>query len=130
MEPHTVDISEKTYRPVHEGFDLGFDLSASDMIRVIWAYLFSFMEVSREVAGNHPQLLVFDEPRQQEAARPSFEQLLRRAAMNGAQGSQVLFATSEEERGLGEMLQGLPHSMMSVPRGEKLIRPLSLPLRG
>ncbi|MFD0166207.1 hypothetical protein ACFVJH_18910 [Streptomyces decoyicus] len=128
MEPHTVDISEKTYRPVHEGFDLGFDLSASDMIRVIWAYLFAFLEVSREASGNHLQLLIFDEPRQQEAARPSFEQLLRRAAMNGIQGSQILFATSEEEHGLAEMLHGLPHSMMSVPRGEKLIRPLRTPL--
>ncbi|MEV8603545.1 hypothetical protein AB0465_27150 [Streptomyces griseoviridis] len=123
LVPHSVDISKKTYRPIHEGFDLGFDLSASDMIRVIWAYLFSFMEVSREYGGNHPQVLIFDEPRQQEAARPSFQQLLSRAAMNGAAGSQIIFATSEEEEDLASMLAGLPHRIRSIPRGEKLIKP-------
>jgi hypothetical protein len=126
LEPDSIDISKKTYRPVHEGFDLGFDLSASDMIRVIWAYLFSYMEVSREFRANHPQLLIFDEPRQQEAARPSFQQLLGRAATNGAAGSQIIFATSEEEDDLASMLAGLPHRINSVPRGEKLIRPLGL----
>ncbi|MET9528000.1 hypothetical protein [Streptomyces coeruleorubidus] len=123
LEPRSIDVSPKTYRPNHEGFDLGFDLSASDMIRVIWAYLFSFMEVSREFQTNHPQLLIFDEPRQQEAARFSFQQLLRRAADNGAAGSQVIFATSEEEDDLRSMLVGLPHQMTSTPRGEKLIKP-------
>ncbi|MFG2684518.1 hypothetical protein ACGFWG_00185 [Streptomyces sp. NPDC048405] len=123
LEPDSIEISKKTYRPVHEGFDLGFDLSASDMIRVIWAYLFSYMEVSREFQGNHLQLLIFDEPRQQEAARPSFQQLLQRAAMNGAAGSQLIFATSEEEDDLASMLAGLPHRITSVPRGEKLIKP-------
>ncbi|MFE9970860.1 hypothetical protein ACFYRD_08915 [Streptomyces hirsutus] len=123
LVPHSIDISKKTYRPIHEGFDLGFDLSASDMIRVIWAYLFSFMEVSREYRGNHPQVLIFDEPRQQEAARPSFQQLLSRAAMNGAAGSQIIFATSEEEEDLASMLAGLPHQIRSIPRGEKLIKP-------
>ncbi|MGW3513562.1 hypothetical protein [Streptomyces sp. NPDC000994] len=123
LVPHSIDISKKTYRPIHEGFDLGFDLSASDMIRVIWAYLFSFMEVSREYGGNHPQVLIFDEPRQQEAARPSFQQLLSRAAMNGAAGSQIIFATSEEEEDLASMLAGLPHRIRSIPRGEKLIKP-------
>ncbi|MGW8883053.1 AAA family ATPase [Streptomyces sp. NPDC055749] len=123
LEPRAIDVSKKTYRPNHEGFDLGFDLSASDMIRVIWAYLFSLMEVSREFHANHPQLLIFDEPRQQEAARFSFQQLLNRAARNGVAGSQVIFATSEEEDDLNSMLRGLPHQMMSIPRGEKLIKP-------
>ncbi|MFE9337283.1 hypothetical protein [Streptomyces sp. NPDC007063] len=123
LEPNSIDISTKTYRPNHEGFDLGFDLSASDMVRVIWAYLFSFMEVSREFQASHPQILIFDEPRQQEAARLSFQQLLHRAAMNGAAGSQVLFATSEEEEDLASMLAHLPHQMTSIPRGEKLIKP-------
>ncbi|WP_440580707.1 hypothetical protein [Streptomyces sp. PT19] len=122
LVPQSLDISPKTYRPIHEGFDLGFDLSASDMIRVIWAYLFSFMEVSREYQGNHPQILIFDEPRQQEAARPSFQQLLNRAATNGAAGSQIIFATSEEEDDLASMLAGLPHQITSIPRGEKLIK--------
>ena len=126
LVPQSLDISKKTYRPIHEGFDLGFDLSASDMIRVIWAYLFSFMEVSREFRGHHPQILIFDEPRQQEAARASFQQLLGRAAVNGAAGSQIIFATSEEEDDLASMLAGLPHQIRSIPRGEKLIKPRSL----
>jgi hypothetical protein len=33
LPPADVDVSRETYRPAHEGFDLGFDISASDMIR-------------------------------------------------------------------------------------------------
>src|SRR5699024_8955857 len=71
-----VEIDPTTYRPVHEGFDLGFDLSASDMIRLIWAYLFAILEVGQEPNGQHLGFLVFDEPRQQETAKESYGALL------------------------------------------------------
>jgi hypothetical protein len=62
LNPRELDISHDSYQPNLEGIDLGFDLSASDWIRIVWAYLLGLLEVSRTEKANHPQLLVFDEP--------------------------------------------------------------------
>lgn len=48
-----------------EGFDMKFDSSASDNIRVIWAFTLALLEVSILKEGNHPCILIFDEPDQQ-----------------------------------------------------------------
>ncbi len=102
-------ISPETYRPIHDGFDLGFNLSASDMIRTIWAYLYGLLEVARRHNTNHLGLLILDEPRQQETAAPSFSEFLRRAATARDARQQVIFATSEESSNLRAMLESVPH---------------------
>jgi hypothetical protein len=122
LAPEQVDISHETYRPVNEGFDLGFDLSASDMIRLIWSYLLALLRVSEEHSGQHPGLLIFDEPRQQETASSSFRELLHEAAEQGARGSQVIFATSEPRDALLTMLEGADYTLLDIPAGEKLLR--------
>ena len=88
-----IDISPDKNAPSHQGFDLGFDLSASDMIRTIWAYLLGLLELGRDTPTRHPGLLVFDEPQQQAAKALSFRELLRRAADSARSGQQVVFAT-------------------------------------
>lgn len=120
-----VEISRETYRPVHEGFDLGFDLSASDMIRVIWSYLLGLLRVSDECGGAHPGLLIFDEPRQQETAHESYRQLLHEAVERGARGAQVILATSEDAATLRDMLGDSECNLIDVPSGTKLLRPVS-----
>lgn len=105
-----LSISEDTYLPEHEGFDLAFDLSASDMVRTIWAHRIGLLEVARNFESNHSQLLVFDEPRQQSADPVSFSALLRRASKCAEFGQQVIFATSEPAEVVQEMLSGVPHS--------------------
>lgn len=114
-------VSRETYRPSHEGFDLGFDLSASDMIRTIWAYLLGLVEVARVADTNHPGLLILDEPRQQETARSSYRAFLRRGSAAGLHNQQVIFATSEELDSLSEMLAGVPHTLR-VFEGKKILR--------
>lgn len=47
------------------GFDMKFDSSASDGIRVIWAFTMALLQVSIEKDGNHPGIIIFDEPLQQ-----------------------------------------------------------------
>lgn len=78
-----ISISEDTYLPTREGYDIGFDTSASDGIRIIWGYLLSLFSVGRAYSTNHPGLVIFDEPRQQEANKVSFAELLRDAAELG-----------------------------------------------
>lgn len=120
ISPFQVDIDRETYRPVNDGYDLGFDLSASDMIRVIWSYLFGIMRVGTQ-GGAHLGILIFDEPRQQETARESYQELLSYAAEEGATGTQIIFATSEESSSLRTMLDGSSYHLIDLPKKEKLL---------
>jgi hypothetical protein len=115
LDPNTLEISKDTYRPTREGFDLGFDLSASDNIRLIWAYLQGLLELSNETPMNHFGLLVFDEPRQQEAEELSFTNLLKRAARSFERGQQIVFATSEPLTSIEAMTQGLTRQIVHFP---------------
>lgn len=102
-----VILSLDDYMPTHEGFELSLDFSASDGIRVIWAYLMGLLNVSRSFVTNHPGLVLFDEPRQQAAAELSFSALVRHAAVASRGGGQVIFATSEPAGSLDAMLDGV-----------------------
>lgn len=111
----SVSISPDNYRPTREGFNLGFDLSASDNIRIIWAYLEGLFELARsqDFSTNHAGVLLFDEPRQQEAKEISFAKLLERAAKSKQFGQQVIFATSEKLSELKLMTDGLEVKILS-----------------
>jgi cell division protein ZapA (FtsZ GTPase activity inhibitor) len=63
FDPSEVTISEDTYRPQKEGFEIGFETSASDAIRLKWAYQLGLLELDTIEATNHPGILLFDEPR-------------------------------------------------------------------
>lgn len=109
-----IELSPFTYRPELEGFELQTTISASDLIRTIWAYHSGMLEVAREVSTNHPGMLVFDEPRQQSTRDVSFAALLRRASESSKYGQQIIFFTSEERKRLMDHLTGLEHSLHEV----------------
>ena len=109
LKAEEVTVSVDSYRPEHEGFDLPTNISASDFIRVIWAYLNGFLEVARSFSTNHPGLLIFDEPKQQSTKDPSFAELLKRVSAAVNFGQQVIFATSEKKENLQKLLLGVPH---------------------
>lgn len=102
-----IEISSENFRPQKEGFEIGFELSASDAIRLKWAYSLAMLELGRTEPTNHPGLVIFDEPRQQETAKISFKQLLRRASLAKESGQQVIFATSEDREQLAQFLDGI-----------------------
>jgi len=108
-----LNISAIDYLPRRADFDLQADISASDSIRVVWAYLLGLLEVAAQTETNHPGLLIFDEPRQQSAADVSFAALLRRAA-DATGDRQVIFATSEPLDDLQHMLAGQAHSLEAL----------------
>ena len=61
-----IDISmDSSLLPTVDGFDMKFDSSASDGIRAIWAFTMALLQVSIERDGNHPSIVIFDEPDQQ-----------------------------------------------------------------
>ena len=100
-------ISRDSYLPAAGNVDLGFQISASDSIRLIWAYLLGLLETARMRPTNHPGLLIFDEPRQQSTHDRSLSMLLKRAAKARDNDQQILFATSEPRSRLEPMLEGL-----------------------
>lgn len=69
-------------------------MSASDGIRMKWAYYLGLLSVAAHKKTNHPGVVVFDEPDQQEIEPESFASFLRRSADLGS-GQQVIIATSE-----------------------------------
>lgn len=118
----TITISSDTYIPTHEGFDLPSNISASDFIRIIWSYLNGLLEVSRDFETNHPGTLIFDEPKQQSAKNLSFAALLDRVSQSKNYGQQVIFATSENEDNLRNILENVPHTFLGF-KG-RIIQPL------
>lgn len=61
---NSIQISNNNYLPISEGFDMKFDSSASDNIRAIWAYTLALLRTSIDTDGNHPKIVIFDEPAQ------------------------------------------------------------------
>ncbi|MGN4127228.1 hypothetical protein ACMGD3_19790 [Lysinibacillus sphaericus] len=64
LDLDSVYISKETYLPAIENFDLKFDSSASDHIRAIWAFTIALLQTSNELKGNHPGIIILDEPGQ------------------------------------------------------------------
>ncbi len=75
-----IKLSRDTYFPIVDGlYNIKFDSSASDFIRCIWSYTISLMKTSVAFKANHPQLLIFDEPKQQDISLPSFKSEAKRS---------------------------------------------------
>lgn len=116
-------VSRDTYRPEKEGFEIGFELSASDSIRLKWAYQLGLLDVSHKKSTNHPGLVVFDEPRQQEAAETSVAGLLAEASRISGDGAQVLIATSEDLSKVRGFLEGVDCQLLVFD--SKMIAPVT-----
>jgi hypothetical protein len=131
--PSEITISREHFRPyvilrsedeIEAETELTFQMSASDQIRLKWAYLLSLFEVSLEAKTNHPGILVFDEPRQQEADKVSFAALIRNARAAAATGKrQIIFATSEEPEAIADLTAGLDVRFLNIDGF--LLKPLS-----
>ena len=93
FSPDKFNIDPTTLHPVREGFDVVYDVSASDNVRTIAAYLSALFELGWLVNTNHPGLLILDEPRQQNLHWGDLATLLERLALADTQGRQVIVAT-------------------------------------
>ncbi|HDX9050238.1 TPA: hypothetical protein ROW14_002593, partial [Yersinia enterocolitica] len=90
-----IKISRQTLRPELDGYDIVADSSASDYIRIIWSYTLALMELGAEFEKvKHSGFVVFDEPRQHEANKKSFNSLLGKSSSMAQLGGQVIVATS------------------------------------
>jgi hypothetical protein len=111
----TLSLSPINYRPTREGFDIVYDVSASDNIRTICAFLLGILEMSREYDTNHPGVLLLDEPRQQNVKWSDLTEVLIRASEAGKFRQQVIVATSDPEARVEEICEKTGCRLISFP---------------
>ena len=115
FDSNELTIDEDTYRPQKEGYEIGFETSASDAIRLKWAYQLGLLELGHQHPTHHPGMLLLDEPRQQSSSRVSFGKLLERAAVHQRADQQVIVSTSEDLETLKEILSRIQCKKTIIP---------------
>ena len=115
-------ISEDNYRPVCDDFEVAFGASASDNIRLIWAYTLSLLQVSSSHQGKHWGILFFDEPEQQQMKEASSDALYAEIGKMQPAEFQVIIATSAPADVTKRRIESLPHNLLEF--GEKVVRPM------
>jgi len=98
-----LNISQGNYEPEVAGLNLGADVAGSDLIRLQWAYLLGLLEVGTQPSGNHPGLLIMDEPQQQSVEEDDFLAMLDYSS--NLTKTQIIIATSHESATIGAYLK-------------------------
>lgn len=101
--PDDVEIDE-SMKPTIDGYDIGFQGSASDGIRLRWAYLLGLFSISTMMPeSNHPGFVMFDEPGQQGVEQDSLARFFQSAA---SLERQIFLTTSEPISNVSAWLDG------------------------
>jgi len=101
-----IEIAEESLLPTIDGFDMKFDSSASDNIRVIWAFTMALLQVSIEKNGNHPRVIIFDEPGQQSIVPEDMKSFIDSAVELG-KSCQIITALTLNSNELINIVDGL-----------------------
>lgn len=104
--------------------DIKSDSSASDFVRLIWSYLLALHQTSSVPSspGNHPGLLMFDEPGQHSMAVDSQHALLKQLANESTLQSIVAASFDESEEVFRQATEGIQYNL--IEWSGKLLRPL------
>ncbi len=98
---------------VHLTHLIGFEASASDGIRLKWAYYLSLLELNVQHMTNHAGLVIFDEPGQQAADPVNLTSLFQESANPRFSRHQILIATSEKELAIRQGLGERPYNLIT-----------------
>ncbi len=104
--------------------DIKSDSSASDFVRLIWSYLLALHQTSshQSAPGNHPGILLLDEPGQHSMAVDSQHALLQHLAGEAKLQSIVAASFDESEEVFQQATIGVKHKL--IQWDGKLMRPL------
>lgn len=101
--------------------DIKSDSSASDFVRLIWAYLVSIYLVSNQSHGNHMGLIVFDEPAQHSMGVSSINSLLKAMSFQKESLQSIVSASFDEsDQVFSESVENVEYNFISV--GDKLLK--------
>jgi hypothetical protein len=84
--------------------DIGFEASASDGIRLKWAYYLAILSTAQTSKLNHLGFLVFDEPGQQQMKDIDLREMLRWSAQFVKSEFQVIVTTSQQRQKVRDAL--------------------------
>ncbi|OBR53109.1 ATP-binding protein [Paraburkholderia tropica] len=98
--------------------DMKWESSASDFVRLIWAYLIAIYQTSnqRDFTGNHPGVLLFDEPGQHSMSTNSQKALIQ--IFSGEKQLQSIVAASFEDSDVNfeEVTAGSKFHLIRLPQ--------------
>lgn len=122
----TIRISQDDYLPLTqlktgEKYNIRFDSSASDFIRCLWAYYIALMQTSLKNNGNHPQILMFDEPKQQDMSEEGFRIFLRKLSAFTSEQVLVFASFENKDESFLSATKGLKYNLVHIK--DKLIIP-------
>lgn len=126
-----IKISNDNYLPVAEktlengmklAYNLKFDSSASDFIRCLWSYYTAIFKTSIAFNTNHPMLLIFDEPKQQDMAIENFKSFLTELSQYKSQQVLVFASFENSDEAFNAATEGLEFSLNRIE--DKLIKPI------
>ena len=112
-DPFDIEF-DQAMKPVVDSYDIGFQGSASDGIRLRWAYLLSLMETCAAIPGSHPGFLMLDEPGQQGVEEASLLALYRHLVGTSLSAGQVFVTTSEPPAKIQAWMGGDPYKMVDM----------------
>lgn len=120
-----IQISEESYLPVIEEFDMKFDSSASDNIRAIWAYTIALMQTSMEKKGNHPGVIIFDEPNQHSIISKDMEEFFY-SLLNLGNNTQIIVGITVKDTDTKLEIEKLPTELYHIiPIANKAFQKIS-----
>ncbi|WP_433692612.1 AAA family ATPase [Herbaspirillum seropedicae] len=124
-----VTINQSTLLPALGGIplrdlprkDIKSESSASDFVRLIWAYLIALYQTSafRGLSGNHIGFLLFDEPGQHSMSEESQKAMVRLFSGTPALQSVVAASFDESQSVFNKVTDGSKFHLISLP--EKFI---------
>ncbi len=104
--------------------DIQHDSSASDFVRLIWAYLITIADTSSKRSGSHPGLVMMDEPGQHSMAPRSLNEMLKTLADSSYLQSIVAASFDENDAVFDETTKDVNFNLISIP--ERLIDKLDV----
>lgn len=113
IDTSSIQISQNKLLPIIEGFDMKFDSSASDNIRGIWAFTLALLQTSASLNGNHPKIIIFDEPDQQSVVLKDMKNFLTKL-QNLKINSQIIIGITIKEDETKELIQNLNQERCNV----------------
>lgn len=121
--PGELAISLDNYQPIcsDEGFEIALDSSASDNIRIIWAYTVSLLLLSDKYNTNHWGFIVFDEPEQQRMKEASSTILYSSLSQFSGSKNQCFIATSEDKKSINKKIADISCKIFEF--GDQVIKP-------
>jgi hypothetical protein len=116
FSPSEISIDPQSMRPTHVNGDLGFQGSASDGLKLRWAYMLSLAQTSSSAGGLHPGMLLFDGPRMYDVEASAMKPFLQKCATLPANGrrAQIILTLSEDPHVIAGWLSGYEYEIVDI----------------